>query len=46
MKEVWSLRVNDEALCDNLRIVGTWSALGPEGLDLKALNRMIYWKTN
>ena len=46
MREVWSLGVNNKALRDNSRIVGTWSALGPEGLGLGALNRMVCWKTD
>ena len=46
MREVWSLGVNDEALRDDSRIVGTWSALGPEGLGLGALNRMVCWETD
>ena len=44
MREVWSLGVNDKALCDDLRIVGTWSALGPEKLGLGAFNKMICWE--
>ena len=46
MREIWSLGVNDKALCDNSRIVGTWSALGPERLGLEALNRMVCWETD
>ena len=46
MREVWSLRVNDKAFCNDLRIVGTWSTLGPEGLGLGALNKMVCWETD
>ena len=44
MREVWSLGVNDKTLYNNSRIIGTWSALKPKGLGLRAFNRMIYWK--
>ena len=44
MRKVWSLKVNNEAFRDDSKIVGTWSALGPEGLGQEALNRMVYWK--
>ena len=46
MREVWSLEVNDKALHNNSRIVGTWSALGPERLGLGAFNRMVCWETD
>ena len=46
MKEVWSLRVNDKALRDNSRIVGTWSALKPKKLSLETFNKMLYWETD
>ena len=36
--------MNDKALCDNSRIVGMWSSLGPEELYLRALNKMICWE--
>ena len=42
IKEVWSLRMNDKALYDNLRIVGIWFTLKLEGLGLGAFNKMIY----
>ena len=37
MREIWSLGINDKVLYDNLRIVGTWSALRPKKLDMKFL---------
>ena len=46
MRQLWSLEVNDNALCNNWRIVGTWFALGPKKLGLGVFNRMIYWETN
>ena len=45
-ERVWSLGMNDKALRDDSRIVGTRSALGPEGLGLGALNRMVCWETD
>ena len=46
MREVWSLWVNNKAFHNNLRIVGIWSALGLEKLDLGAFNRMVCWETD
>ena len=46
MREVWSLGIDDETLYDNSRIVEIWSALGPERLGLKALNKIVCWKTD
>ena len=40
MREVWSLRVNDKAFCDDSRIVGIWSTLKLEKLGLGAFNKM------
>ena len=46
MRKVWNLEVNDKVLYDNLRIVKTWSILGPKKLGQRALNRIIYGETN
>ena len=46
IKEVWSFGVNDKAFYNNLRIVGTWFALGPKGLGLGAFNKMVCWETD
>ena len=46
MRKVSSLGVNDKALHDNSRIVGTWSALKPKGLSLGALNKIVCWETD
>lgn len=46
MKKVWSLKVNDEALYNNLRIDRTQFILDYEKLDLEAFNRKVYWQTD
>ena len=46
IREVWSLTVNNKALHDNLKIVGIWSALKPEGLGLRVFNRIICKKVD
>ena len=46
MGEVWSLKMNNKALYNNLKIVKTWFVLEFKKLGLKAFNRKIWWEIN
>ena len=44
IKEVGSLGVNDKALFEDSRSIKVWFFLRFKVLDLRALNRMVYWE--